>query len=106
MTDHRLNRADLIARARCAHEQVGRGVVVSVSDEPGVRYAARQEIKERLAEAQADPGLLAAVLFAVDKYDPKWQAVLLVETPECCTVSIVGYERSETIGSVSWTPVN
>ncbi len=99
-------REALVALAREAHEQVGRGVVVSVPDESGVRYAPRQRIKERLAEAQADPGPLAAVLYSVDKYAPKWQAVLRVETPECCTVSIIGYDKSEMVGSVSWTPVN
>lgn len=101
-----MNRADLIDRARLAHEQVGRGVVARLLEDVEPRYAPREEIKARLVEEKADPGLLVAVLIAVDKYDPKWQAVYLEEREECITVSIVGHEGSEIVGSVSWTPVH
>lgn len=101
-----MDRSDLIARSRAGFELAGRGVVVCLSGEPEARYASRAEIKERLVEAQADPGILAGVLYAVDKYDPKWQVVLLLEQEECCTVTIVGYEKSELVESVSWTAVN
>ena len=74
-----------------------------LSGEPEPRYTSRAEIKERLAEEQANPEILAGVLFAIDRYDPKWQAVLLVETPESCTASIVGFNRSENVASVSFT---
>lgn len=101
-----MDRAELIQRARAGFEIAGRGVVVVLSGEPEARYASRNEIKERLAEAQAEPGLLAGVLYAVDKYAPEWQCVLFLEQEECCTVSIVGHDRSEVVGSVSWTPVH
>lgn len=101
-----MDRADLIARARAGFKRTGRGVVVCLSGEPEARYASRSEITERLAEARVEPGLLAGVLYAVDKYDPKWQAVLFLEQEECCTVSIVGQCRNEVVKSVSWTAVN
>ncbi len=83
-----MDRADLIARARAGFELAGRGVGVCLSGEPDARYASRAEIKERLAEALVEPELLAGVLYAVDKYDPKWQAVLFLEQEACCTVSV------------------
>gem|GEM_PF-5165076 len=85
---HSVDRADLIARARAGFELAGRGVGVCLSGEPDARYASRAEIKERLAEALVEPELLAGVLYAVDKYDPKWQAVLFLEQEACCTVSV------------------
>lgn len=67
------------------------------------RYVPVEELKASLAEARVEPGLLAGVLFAVDKYDPKWQAVVLLEREEFCTLSIVGYEKSELVEAVSRT---
>lgn len=33
-------------------------------------------------------------------------SLLFLELEECCTVSIVGYDRSEVVEPVSWTPVH
>lgn len=65
-----------------------------------------EEAKAGLVEQGVEPELLYAVVFAVRSYDTKWQCVLFLEQEECCTVSIVGYDRSEVVGSVSWTPVH
>lgn len=62
--------------------------------------------RARLGFEQVDPDLLAGVLLAADKYDPAWQAVVLFETPELCCVSIVGYDRSETVASISFGTTN
>jgi hypothetical protein len=101
-----MNRVTLIERARLGHEAAGRGMVVKLLEDAEPRYIPREEAKTRLVEERADPGLLVAVLMATDKYDPKWQAVLFLELKECCTVSIIGYHKSEMVGSVSWTPVH
>jgi hypothetical protein len=101
-----VKRAELIDRAARAYEVAGRGVVVRLMEDVEPRYAPREEIKARLVEEKADPGLLVAVLMAVDKYEPRWQAVYLLEQEECCTVTLVSHNRSEAVGSVSWTPVH
>ena len=101
-----VKRADPIERAARAFEVAGRGVVVKLMEDVEPRYAPREEIKARLVEERADPGLLVAVLMAIDKYEPRWQAVYLLEQEECCTVTIVGHNRSELVGSVSWAPVH
>lgn len=97
-----MGRAEPIERASAGYELASRRVVV-LSGKAATCYASRDDMKERFAEAQVEPDRLAGVLFAVDKCDPKWQAVLLVEKPECCTVSIVKCDRSETVASVSFT---
>ena len=101
-----MRRADLIDRAAPAFEVAGRGVIVKLMEDVEPRNAPREEMKARLVEEKADPGLLVAVLIAVDKYEPRWQAVYLLEQEECCTVTLVSHNRSEVVGSVSWTPVH
>lgn len=101
-----MDRADLIDRARRAYEKVGRGAVVMLLEDVEPRYVPTEEIKASLAEAQVEPELMFGVVFATGKYDPKWQAVLVLEREECLTVSIVGHTRSEVVESVSWTAVN
>lgn len=93
--------ADLIARARLAFEQTGPGVVVKLLEDGEPRYSAREEIEARLVEEKADPALLVAVLRALNKNDPKWQAVYLLERKECITVSIVGNDRSEVVENMT-----
>lgn len=96
----------MIQRARSAHEESGRGVVVMLREDKEPRYVPIEEAKAGLVEQGVEPELLYAVVFAVRSYDTKWQCVLFLEQEECCTVSIVGYDRSEVVGSVSWTPVH
>jgi hypothetical protein len=104
--DFRMNRTDLIARARLGFEKAGRGVVVKLVEDAEPRYAPVEEVKARLVEEKADPDILFGVLYGCDKYDTKWQTVLLLELEECCTVSIVSYNRSETVASVTFAPAN
>lgn len=94
----------MIDRARPIDEDVGVAGMLLEDAEP--RYVPAEEIKASFPEAQVEPRPLAGVLYAVDKYHPKWQAVLFLEQEECCTVSIVGHEKSEVVESVSWTAVN
>lgn len=101
-----MNRIDLIERARLGHEAVGRGMVVKLLEDAEPRYVPIEEAKAHLVEERVDPGLLTAVLIAVGKYDTKWQAVHFVEHEECCTVSILSYDRSECVWSESWTAVH
>lgn len=103
--DHN-ERIAIINDAREACLQVGRGLVVQLLEDAAPRFVPIEEAKARLVEERVDPGLLTAVLIAVDKYDPKWQAVMLLEREECSTVSILGYDRSECVWSESWTPTH
>ncbi len=102
----RVKRVELIERARSAHEESGRGMVVKLSEDVEPRYVPIEEAKARLVEQGVETDLLFAVIHAVRTYDTKWQCVFFLELEECCTVTIVGYDRSEVVGSVSWTPVN
>lgn len=102
----RVNQIELIERARRACEEVGRGMVVKLVEDQQPRYVPIEEAKANLVEQGVEPDLLSAVIHAVRKYDTRWQAVLFLELEECCTVSIVGYGRSEVVGSMSWTPVH
>lgn len=99
----RAERIDLIERARDAFGQVGRGMIVQLLEDTTPRFVPIEEAKARLVEERVDPGLLTAVLIAVGKYDTKWQAVHFVEREECCTVTILSYDRSECVWSESWT---
>lgn len=101
-----VDRRGLIERARRANEEAGRGAIVMLLEDAEPRYVPVEELKASLAEARVEPDLLFGAVYAIRKYDPKWQAVLFLEQEECCTVTIVGYEKSEVVESVSWTPVN
>ena len=79
-------------------------MIVKLLEDEEPRYVPIEQAKARLVEEKVDPGLLTAVIMAVGKYDPRWQCVMFLEQDECCTVSIAGFDRSETVGSVSWTP--
>jgi len=106
LSQRRCRHADLIDRARAGFELAVRVVVVFLPGESEARYASRSEVKERRAEAQVEPGLPAGVLYAIGKSDPKWPAARFLERPECSAASIVGYEKSEVVESVSWTAAN
>ena len=102
----RAERINLIERGRDAFGRVGRGMIVQLLEDVTPRFVPTEEAKTRLVEEQVDPGLLTADLIAVGKYDTKWQAVHFVEREECCTATILGYDRSEVVWSESWTPVH
>lgn len=99
----RAERIALIEDARAAHEQVGRGIVVKLLEDHAPRFVAIEEAKSRLVAAGADADLLVALLMAVGKYDTKWQAVFLLEYPECTVVEILSHDKIEVIWSASWT---
>lgn len=101
-----MDRAELIDRARRAFETAGRGAIVMLLEDAEPRYVPVEELKASLAEARVEPDLLFGVVHAIRKYDPLWEAVLVIEQEDCLTVPIVGYERSEVVESVSWSPVN
>lgn len=96
-------RIALIEDARDACLQVGRGLIVQLLEDEAPRFVPIEKAKARLVEEKVDPGLLTAVLIAVDKYDTKWQAVHFLEVEECSTVSILSYDRSDVVWSESWT---
>jgi hypothetical protein len=84
-----VNRAELIERARRAHEESGRGMIVKLIDGVEPRYVPIEEAKTRLVQQGVEPEHLFAAIYAVRKYDTKRQCVLFLELEECCTVNIV-----------------
>jgi hypothetical protein len=101
-----VDHAELIDRARRGYQRAGRGIVVVLRGDEEPRYAPIDEAKASLAGADAEPDLLASVIYATAKYDPKWEAVLFLEGDEGFTVYIVRTNRAEAIGGISWSPVN
>ena len=74
-------------------------MVVKLIKDVEPRHVPIEEAKarpvEQGVEAELLYELLDAVVFAARKYDPKWQCVQFPEEADCCTISIVGYGRSE-----------
>jgi hypothetical protein len=101
-----MKRAELIERAARAYEVAGRGVVVKLMEDVEPRYVPVDEVKASIVREKADPGILFGVLYGCDKYEPRWQAVYLLEQEDCCTVTLLSHNRSEVLSSVSWTPVH
>lgn len=65
-----------------------------------------EEAKESLAAVKAEPDLLASVIYATGKYDPKWEAVLLLEQDEALTVYIMRLAGAVAVGGIYSSPVN
>jgi hypothetical protein len=101
-----VNYVDLLDRARKGYQIAGRGMVVLLRGDEEPRYAPIEEAKESLAKAEAEPDLLAAVIYATGKYDPRWEAVLFLEEGEGFIVYIVRHNGAEVIGGVGWTAIN
>ena len=74
-----MKRAELIERAARAYALAGRGVVVKLMEDVEPRYVPIDEIRASLIEEKADPGILFGVIYATGKYEPRWQAVYLLE---------------------------
>jgi hypothetical protein len=82
------------------------GMVVLLRGDGEPRYAPIEDAKESPANAKVEPDLLTAVIYATGKYDPRWEAVLLLEEGDGFTVYIVRHNGAAVIGGVGWTAIN
>jgi hypothetical protein len=101
-----VNRAELIQRAVLAFLEYGCGAVVILLDDPEPIYVRADEAVSQLTEWRAEPEIIDAVARATGSYDPAHEAVVVCEDAISFTVSIERRDGSETVGSVSWLPVN
>lgn len=101
-----MNRADLIHRAVVAFLEYGRGAVVILLVDPEPIYVRADEAVAQLSEWRAEPEIIRAVAQATTDYDPEHEAVVVREGAISFTVSLERHDDSETVGSVSWSPVN
>ena|GEM_PF-3048551 len=101
-----MDRADLIRRATVAFLEYGRGAVVVLLDDPEPLYVRADEAVAQLTEWRAEAEIIDAVARATTDYDPEHEAVVVREDAISFTVSIEGYDASETVGSVTLSPVN
>lgn len=76
-------------RARLAYECAGRGCIVSLAKEDVVRYTTVSELAGRLGPEEDMLMLLTAISDAVERYDPKREAVVMIQTERGFEVSIV-----------------
>jgi hypothetical protein len=94
---------DALESARLAYERAGRGCIVSVpSEEP--RYATVSELAGRLGPEDDMLMLLTAISEAVERYNPKREAVVMIESEKGFEVSIVTAYGSESVGGLFYEP--
>lgn len=96
-----MNIADTIDGARRAYEIAGRGCLVRMGeDEP--RYASVSEIAARLEPHRDAMMLVTAVSEAVERYDPKIEAVILLEAAISFQVLILTLKGWHYVGGLDF----
>jgi len=101
-----VNGTELIHRAVVAFLEYGRGTVAILLDDPEPIYVRAGEAVAQLSEWRAEPEIIDAVARATTDYDPEHEAVVVREDAISLTVSIERSDGYETVGSVTWSPVN
>lgn len=94
---------DALERARVAYERAGLGCIVSLRrGEP--RYATVTELAARLGPEDDMLILLTAISDAVERYDPKQEAVVMIESEKGFEVSIISASGTESVGGLFYKP--
>jgi hypothetical protein len=101
-----VNRTDLILRAVLALFKYGRGAVVILLDDPEPIYVRADEAVAQLTEWRAEPEIIDAVARATTDYGPEHESVVVREDAVSFSVTIERRDDGETVGSVTWSPVN
>jgi hypothetical protein len=96
-----MNIADTIASAKRSFAIAGRGCLVRIGeDEP--RYVTVSEIAGRLEPHSETTMLLTAVSEAVERYNPRTEAVILLETDAGFQVLILTPDGWERVGGLEF----
>ena len=91
---------DALNRARVAYERAGRGCIISTRRGEEPRYATVTELAGRLGPEDDMLILLTAISEAVERYNPKREAVVMIESEKGFEVSIVTASGSESVGGL------
>ena len=107
----RSERLDAIERARRFFYDHGRGCLLFLRDGMAAdedRYSSVDEIKEALAEESDAVELIAAAIYAVGRYDPIKEAVVVESIDDVIRVLIVREDDAEDMGGLEFsaTPTN
>ena len=101
----RSERLEAIERARLWFHQHGRGCLLYLRDGMAAdedRYSSVDEIKEALAEEPDAVEVVAAATYAVGRYDPIEEAVVVESIGDVIRVLIVREDDAEDMGGVEF----
>jgi hypothetical protein len=95
-----------IEKARLFYYHHGRGCLLRLRDGMAAdeeRYSVVEEIREALAEEPDAVEIVAAAIYAVGRYDPISEAVVVESTGEAIRVLIVRADDAEDMGGVEFS---
>lgn len=99
-------RLEAIEKARSFFYRHGRGCLLFLRDGMAAdedRYSSVDEIKEALAEEPDAVELVAAAIYAVGRYDPITEAVVVQSVDDVIRVLIVQPDDAEDMGGIQFT---
>ena len=104
-------RLEAIEKARPFFYRHGRGCLLFLRDrvdDDEDRYSSVEDIKAALAEEPDAVGLIAATIYAVGRYEPPHEAVVIQSIDSVIRVVIVRAENAEDMGGVEFsnTPIH
>lgn len=104
-------RLDAIEKARLFFHRHGRGCLLHLRDrlaEDEDRYSSVDDIKEALAEEPDAVEVVAAAIYAVGRYDPITEAVVVESVDDVIRVLIVRTDDAEDMGGIEFsaTPIH
>lgn len=100
------DRLEAIEKARTFFYRHRRGCILRLRDGMAAdeeRYSSVEEIKVALAEEPDAVELVAATIYAVGRYDPIHEAVVIQSNSDAICVLIIRADEAEDMGGVEFT---